>query len=372
MEDNNPYAVSFRSMRNKLDEENEAAQNEGRAIQDFQLCFMKKETRLTEKVYTLTLTDEVAAVSACADEQELQNASQILFQRHGRLKYLIVTDSAKDSMAFPVLFPKGVRKFGHPDLLITFTSNPRWDEILSIIGDDSSANLPDIVQGNETSAALNSNSIKTTLTAFFNLNDECRKQFGDVIDEGEYNSRKYTYDQIPKHSTFNTGKKFSIAHGLELLPVYYHKDKAHVTFSNLQYYYLPPKNFSKITQAKNGLLWNQLQLVEVIIYDKAPMASKWAIESVDKKLKEIRKNDKDFGGVLMIFGGDFRQVFPIVKFGGRNEQVNASIQKSNLWRKFYTVKLKKNMRTGKGSKEFSSFLMQIGNLTMELRQKRND
>jgi hypothetical protein len=32
MEENNPYAMSFRSMRNKLDEENEAAQNEGRAI----------------------------------------------------------------------------------------------------------------------------------------------------------------------------------------------------------------------------------------------------------------------------------------------------------------------------------------------------
>ncbi|KAA6373469.1 MAG: putative ATP-dependent DNA helicase PIF1 [Streblomastix strix] len=100
------------------------------------------------------------------------------------------------------------------------------------------------------------------------------------------------------------------------------------------------------------------------------MASKWAIESVDKKLKEIRKNDKDFGGVLMIFGGDFRQVLPIVKFGGRNEQVNASIQKSNLWKKFDCLKLKKNMRTREGSEEFSSFLMQIGNGTMQ--QDKNE
>ncbi|KAA6403344.1 MAG: putative ATP-dependent DNA helicase PIF1 [Streblomastix strix] len=130
------------------------------------------------------------------------------------------------------------------------------------------------------------------------------------------------------------------------------------------------KNSSKITQAKNGLLWNQLQLVDVIIWDEAPMASKWATESVDKKLKEIRKNNKDFGGVLMIFGGDFRQVLPIVKFGALNEQVNASIQKSNLQRKFDCLKLKKNMRTGEGSEEFSSFLMQIGNGTMQ--QDKNE
>ncbi|KAA6356450.1 MAG: putative ATP-dependent DNA helicase PIF1, partial [Streblomastix strix] len=130
------------------------------------------------------------------------------------------------------------------------------------------------------------------------------------------------------------------------------------------------KNSSKITQAKNGLLWNQLQLIDVIIWDEAPMASKWAIESVDKKLKEIRKNDKDFGGVLMIFGGDFRQVLQIVKFGGRNEQVNASIQKSNLRRKFDCLKLKKNMRIEEGSEEFSSFLMQIGNGTMQ--QDKNE
>jgi hypothetical protein len=47
-------------------------------------------------------------------------------------------------------------------------------------------------------------------------------------------------------------------------------------------------------------------LVDVITWDEAPMAVKWAIESVDKKLKEFRKNDKDFGGVLLMFGEDFR------------------------------------------------------------------
>ncbi|KAA6355890.1 MAG: putative ATP-dependent DNA helicase PIF1 [Streblomastix strix] len=38
-----------------------------------------------------------------------------------------------------------VKEFGLLDLLIIFTSNPRWDEIISIIGFDSPANHPNIV-----------------------------------------------------------------------------------------------------------------------------------------------------------------------------------------------------------------------------------
>ncbi|KAA6347941.1 MAG: putative ATP-dependent DNA helicase PIF1, partial [Streblomastix strix] len=115
MEDNNPYAVSFRSMRNKLDEENEAAQNEGRAIQDLQLYFMKKGTGLTEKVYLLPSADEIAAVCAPTDEGEFQEASYVSFPKHGGLKYLSVTDPTRDGMVFPVLFPKGVRSWSCND-----------------------------------------------------------------------------------------------------------------------------------------------------------------------------------------------------------------------------------------------------------------
>ncbi|KAA6390634.1 MAG: hypothetical protein EZS28_013838 [Streblomastix strix] len=51
-EDNNPYEMNFRSMRSKLEEKGKSAQNEGRAIQDLQLYFMKKGTGLSEKAYS--------------------------------------------------------------------------------------------------------------------------------------------------------------------------------------------------------------------------------------------------------------------------------------------------------------------------------
>ncbi|KAA6387270.1 MAG: putative ATP-dependent DNA helicase PIF1 [Streblomastix strix] len=220
MEDNNPYAVSLRSMRNKLDEENEAAQNEGRAIQDLQLYFIKKRTGLTEKVYSLLSADEIAAVCAPTDEgefkrhhtfhfqsmdgqniQALQIQQEIVwFSLYYSLKELgvgvamikrksqIISKLINKYLIYAALsvvssrlnwvkihqytlrvktykglrdyinrlmiqegvlsgerFVLQIKEFVLLDLLIIFTSNPRWDEIISIIGDDSPANHPNIV-----------------------------------------------------------------------------------------------------------------------------------------------------------------------------------------------------------------------------------
>ncbi|KAA6375711.1 MAG: hypothetical protein EZS28_028761 [Streblomastix strix] len=102
-------------MRNNLDDENEAAQNEGRAFLDLQLYFMKKGTGLTEKVYSLPSEDEIEAACAHNDEKEFQQASYVLFPKHGGLKYLCVTDPRTDGAVFPELFLKGVRSWSSKD-----------------------------------------------------------------------------------------------------------------------------------------------------------------------------------------------------------------------------------------------------------------
>ncbi|KAI3463682.1 hypothetical protein Pfo_020345 [Paulownia fortunei] len=49
-----------------------------------------------------------------------------------------------------------------------------------------------------------------------------------------------------------------------------------------------------------------------IFMDKIPIAKRWPIKNVDKLLKNIMKNDEDFGGKIIIFCGDFRQVLLVV------------------------------------------------------------
>ncbi|KAH1229282.1 ATP-dependent DNA helicase pif1 [Glycine max] len=59
-----------------------------------------------------------------------------------------------------------------------------------------------------------------------------------------------------------------------------------------------------------------------IIWDEAPMAHKFCFEALDHSLRDIIKhNSKDstiFGGKVMVFGGDFRQILPVIPRGSRN------------------------------------------------------
>ncbi|KAF5473492.1 hypothetical protein F2P56_010100 [Juglans regia] len=60
--------------------------------------------------------------------------------------------------------------------------------------------------------------------------------------------------------------------------------------------------------SKQGNLAKLLRLAKLIIWDEAPMSGKHSIEAVDKMLRDINDTDLLFGGKVIVFGGDFRQV----------------------------------------------------------------
>jgi len=44
-----------------------------------------------------------------------------------------------------------------------------------------------------------------------------------------------------------------------------------------------------------------------------------------------------FGGKVMVFGGDFRQVLPVVTRGTRAQITDATLQRSYLWDKIRKI-----------------------------------
>ncbi|XP_039780730.1 uncharacterized protein LOC120648010 [Panicum virgatum] len=50
----------------------------------------------------------------------------------------------------------------------------------------------------------------------------------------------------------------------------------------------------------------------LIIWDEVAMTRSQAVETLDRSLRDITGCDLPFGGKVMVFGGDFRQVLPIV------------------------------------------------------------
>jgi hypothetical protein len=60
--------------------------------------------------------------------------------------------------------------------------------------------------------------------------------------------------------------------------------------------------------------------------------------------KEPANAAKSFGGLPVLFGGDFRQVLPVVHGADRSQILNASLIRSPLWKNVRVFKLSINMR----------------------------
>ncbi|XP_071581098.1 uncharacterized protein, partial [Temnothorax nylanderi] len=54
-----------------------------------------------------------------------------------------------------------------------------------------------------------------------------------------------------------------------------------------------------------------LKKIDIFIWDEAPMAPRYALDIIDRTLRDIMSNDLPFGGKIVILGGDFRQLLPI-------------------------------------------------------------
>lgn len=107
---------------------------------------------------------------------------------------------------------------------------------------------------------------------------------------------------------------------------------------------------------------DKLLKAKLIVWDEAPMTHIHAFIAVDRLLRDLTKSEKPFGGKVILLGGDFRQVLPVILRGSRALTVSSSIRKHSLWTKFYKLNLTKNMRALESEKEFADWLLNIGEL----------
>jgi ATP-dependent DNA helicase PIF1 len=54
-----------------------------------------------------------------------------------------------------------------------------------------------------------------------------------------------------------------------------------------------------------------------------------------------------FGGLVVVFGGNFRQILPVVPRGTRGDVVAAALNRSSIWQHVHGFKLHTNMRVQK-------------------------
>ena len=93
------------------------------------------------------------------------------------------------------------------------------------------------------------------------------------------------------------------------------------------------------------------------------MQHRHAAEAVDRTCRDILGvYDQSFGGITVVFGGDFQQILPVLYKGTREDIVSVSLLRSALWTDIKVLRLTRNMRVvdDPNAQAFASWLLDIG------------
>ncbi|KAK8918884.1 hypothetical protein KSP39_PZI021564 [Platanthera zijinensis] len=111
---------------------------------------------------------------------------------------------------------------------------------------------------------------------------------------------------------------------------------------------------------KQSEMHKLIEHCSAILWDEAPMSHKHVFESVDQSFRDVLNVGQPFGGKVVIMGGDFWQVPPVVVNDTKFQIINASIVDSSLWSTVQLISLSENMRAF-DDHHFSEYLLRIGN-----------
>ncbi|WVZ85136.1 hypothetical protein U9M48_032088 [Paspalum notatum var. saurae] len=109
-----------------------------------------------------------------------------------------------------------------------------------------------------------------------------------------------------------------------------------------------------------------LQKASLIIWGEASMTKRQAVEALDNSLRDIMDRPRLlFGGKTIVFGGDFRQILPVIRKGTRAQIVSVSPRKSYIWESMTHLKLVRNIRA-QSDPWFAEYLLRIGDGTEKI------
>ena len=95
--------------------------------------------------------------------------------------------------------------------------------------------------------------------------------------------------------------------------------------------------------SKQTVIAKLIQPAKLLVWDEAPMTHIFAAECIDISLRDLCSCDLLFGGKVIVFGGDFLRILPVVRHGTQAEVFSACHNRSPLWRFVQVLKQTSNM-----------------------------
>ena len=150
--------------------------------------------------------------------------------------------------------------------------------------------------------------------------------------------KTFTLNQFIKLAK-NSGKKVSVTATTGLAATHLGGNTIHAWSGIGIYDYLSRKFFEKFPKTRAEIIKN----TDILVIDEISMLHDFRLDMVEEICRTIRQNDKPFGGIQVILCGDFFQLPPINRAGGRT---GGFAIHSNAWKlaKFTICYLKENHR----------------------------
>ena len=113
---------------------------------------------------------------------------------------------------------------------------------------------------------------------------------------------------------------------------------------------------------KESLRADLLRITEAVIFDECLMTHQHCFEALDHTFQDLRNCRKLFGGLIMVFGGDFQQILLVIPKGSHANIVNSCLHMSYLWNDITVLKLRTNMLLETSAEDaiFFQWLLDIG------------
>lgn len=119
--------------------------------------------------------------------------------------------------------------------------------------------------------------------------------------------------------------------------------------------------------SKQSSKGRRLQECSLIVWDECTMAYKTSIETLNRMLKDFRDDERNMGGVTVVFAGNFHQTLRIIPRGTKADKIHACLKSSFLWESVKKLRLTTKMRVylggGPQADIFANTLLKLGNGT---------
>ena len=123
---------------------------------------------------------------------------------------------------------------------------------------------------------------------------------------------------------------------------------------------IPIQDNSMCSITRQSQVAKKLRSASLIVWDEAPMMDRRVFECVSRSMCDLLNDPHPFGGKVVVLGGDFRQILPVVKHGSEADVIPVTLNKSALWDSIQIVRLTQNMRAIDSGPEFHQWLKRIG------------